>query len=581
MRRIAQETINRVSEEVDILDVISQYVDLKKRGKNYFGLSPFRSETKPSFSVAPDKNMWYDFGSAQGGNAVQFLMEYEKISFAEAVRSLAEKYGIEIIELGDKEQNNLYDQLYEIHELACIYFENNLKDKSGKKAKDYLTDRNFDDNIIGKFRIGFAPDKWDNLLKELKDKFDDNLLKKSGLFSESKKGPLIDRFRNRIMFPFFSLSGKIIGFSGRSLSEEEDVKYLNSPETLLFEKSKIFYGSYQTLPNIRKQNFAILVEGQTDFLRLVEQGFDNVLATSGTAFSSKHAIALKKYTNRVILCYDSDNAGINAAIRTSYVLLQSGIETRVLHLGNGDDPDDFFKDNKNTKEDFRLLIKSATHPISFIIAHKDILNQGAADQSKFLNECLAEIQLVPDTMIRNDLIKKLSNELGVIEDEVLNRFTSLKQKKYNVTNTEDMSTTDLSHYNSSADKAQLELIKLALHSPKLAKDMPIGLFSNTLLQNVLQVLIDNSDKDYNPGQILDLIGGSPEQRNLIASLAIEVPDKSYESTILSDCIATLEREPIKKDIALIRDKIRKLEEKDQSPDQELLSQLNILQKKLQ
>jgi len=581
MRRIAQETINRVSEEVDILDVISQYVDLKKRGKNYFGLSPFRSETKPSFSVAPDKNMWYDFGSGQGGNAVQFLVEYEKISFPEAVRSLAEKYGIEIIELGDKEQNNLYDQLYEIHELACIYFENNLKDKSGKKAKNYLTDRNFDDNIIDKFRIGFAPDKWDNLLKELKDKFDDNLLKKSGLFSESKKGPLIDRFRNRIMFPFFSLSGKIIGFSGRSLSEEEDVKYLNSPETLLFEKSKIFYGSYQTLPNIRKQNFAILVEGQTDFLRLVEQGFDNVLATSGTAFSSKHAIALKKYSNRVILCYDSDNAGINAAIRTSYVLLQSGIETRVLHLGNGDDPDDFFKENKNTKEDFRSLIKSATHPISFIITHKDILNQGAADQSKFLNECLAEIQLVPDTMIRNDLIKKLSNELGVIEDEVLNRFTSLKQKKYNVTSNEDMSTTDIPHYSSSADKAQLELIKLALHSPKLAKDMPIGLFSNTLLQNVLQVLIDNSDKDYNPGQILELIGGSPEQRNLIASLAIEVPDKSYESTILSDCIATLEREPIKKEIALIRDKIRKLEEKDQSPDQELLNQLSTLQKKLQ
>ena len=581
MRRIAQETINRVSEEVDILDVISQYVDLKKRGKNYFGLSPFRSETKPSFSVAPDKNMWYDFGSGQGGNAVQFLVEYEKISFPEAVRSLAEKYGIEIIELGDKEQNNLYDQLYEIHELACIYFENNLKDKSGKKAKNYLTDRNFDDKIIDKFRIGFAPDKWDNLLKELKDKFDDNLLKKSGLFSESKKGPLIDRFRNRIMFPFFSLSGKIIGFSGRSLSEEDDVKYLNSPETLLFEKSKIFYGSYQTLPNIRKQNFAILVEGQTDFLRLVEQGFDNVLATSGTAFSSKHAIALKKYSNRVILCYDSDNAGINAAIRTSYVLLQSGIETRVLHLGNGDDPDDFFKENKNTKEDFRSLIKSATHPISFIITHKDILNQGAADQSKFLNECLAEIQLVPDTMIRNDLIKKLSNELGVIEDEVLNRFTSLKQKKYNVTSNEDMSATDTPHYTSSADKAQLELIKLALHSPKLAKDMPIGLFSNTLLQNVLQVLIDNSDKDYNPGQILELIGGSPEQRNLIASLAIEAPDKSYESTILSDCIATLEREPIKKEIALIRDKIRKIEEQDQSPDQALLSQLNTLQKKLQ
>ena len=258
MRRIAQETINRVLEEVDILDAISQYVDLKKRGQNYFGLSPFRSETKPSFSVAPDKNMWYDFGSGQGGNVVQFLIEYEKISFPEAVRSLAEKYSIEIIELGDKEQNNLYDQLYEIHELACIYFENNVKAQSGSKAKTYLTDRDFDTNIINKFRVGFAPDSWDSFFKEVKGKFDNDILKKSGLFSESKKGPLIDRFRNRIMFPFFSLSGKIIGFSGRSLSEKEDVKYLNSPETLLFEKSKIFYGSYQTLPNIRKQNFSIL-----------------------------------------------------------------------------------------------------------------------------------------------------------------------------------------------------------------------------------------------------------------------------------------------------------------------------------
>jgi DNA primase len=406
-------------------------------------------------------------------------------------------------------------------------------------------------------------------------------LKKSGLFSESKKGPLIDRFRNRIMFPFFSLSGKIIGFSGRSLSEKEDVKYLNSPETLLFEKSKIFFGSYQTQPNIRKKNFAILVEGQTDFLRLVEQTFDNVLATSGTAFSSKHAVALKKYTNRVILCYDSDSAGINAAIRTSYVLLQNGIETRVLYLGNGDDPDDFFKKDGNTKDTFRSLIKTAAHPISFIIKHKDILSQGAADQSKFLNECIGEIQLVPDSMVRNDLIRKLSNELGVVEAEVLDRFSSLKQKRYKAPVEGDSSTTEVTHYRSSEDKAQLELIKLALHSPELAPKMPIALFSNKLLYNVLKVLIDNSDKGYKPGQILELIGGSSEQRNLIASLAIEVPDKEYEQTILYDCIATLERNPVKKEIAILRDKIRRMEEEDTSPDKALLEELSALQKKLQ
>ena len=581
MRRIAQETINRVLEEVDILDVISQYVDLKKRGQNYFGLSPFRSETKPSFSVAPEKNMWYDFGSAQGGNAVQFLIEYEKISFPEAIRSLAEKYGIEIIELGDKEQNNLYDQLYEIHELACIFFQNNIKDHPKGKAKQYLSNRNFDNTIINKFRIGYAPDSWDLLVKELEKKFDSDILKKSGLFSESKRGPLIDRFRNRIMFPFFSLSGKVIGFSGRSLSDKEDVKYLNSPETLLFEKSKIFYGSYQTLPNIRKKNFAILVEGQTDFLRLVEQTFDNVLATSGTAFSSKHAAAIKKYTNRVILCYDSDNAGINAAIRTSYVLLQNGIETRVLFLDNGDDPDDFFKREDKTRDDFRRLIKNASHPISFIVRQKDILSHGAADQSKFLNECIAEIQLVPDLMVRNDLIRKLSNEMGVVEAEVFNRFSSLKQKRYKSSTDGELESPEVSHYNSSEDKAQLELIKLALHNPELATTMPIALFTNKLLYNVLKVLIDNSDKGYNPGQILELIGGSSEQRNLIASLAIEVPDKDYEASILKDCIATLERNPIKKEIAVLRDKIRRLEEQDASPDSSLLENLSILQKKLQ
>ena len=163
MRRIAQETINRVLEEVDIFEVISQYVDLKKKGKNYFGLSPFRSETKPSFSVAPDKNMWYDFGSGQGGNSVQFLIEYEKISFSEAIRSLAEKYNIEIIEVGDEQQSNLYDQLYEIHNLTNLFFINNLSSKKGMIAKSYMKDRFFDDTIIKKLSIGFASDSWDQL----------------------------------------------------------------------------------------------------------------------------------------------------------------------------------------------------------------------------------------------------------------------------------------------------------------------------------------------------------------------------------------------------------------------------------
>lgn len=580
MRRIAQETINRVLEEVDIFDVISQYVDLKKRGRNYFGLSPFRSETKPSFSVAPEKNMWYDFGSGQGGNAVQFLIEYEKISFSEAIRSLAEKHSIEIIEVGNEQQSNLYDQLYEIHNLAYLFFSNNLKSSAGKHAIKYLEDRFFDKAIVEKFNIGFASDSWDMLYKELNQKFDNEVIEKSGLFSNGKKG-FLDRFRNRIMFPFYSPSGKVIGFSGRSLSNNEDVKYLNSPETLLFQKSKVFYGSYQTMPEIRKQNYVLLVEGQTDFLRLYEKGFQNVLATSGTAFSSKHANALGKYTNRVILTYDSDSAGVNAAIRTGYILLQNGFEVRVLDLGDGLDPDDYFKLKENNKQTFRGLIKNAMHPINFIIMKKGILSLGASDRSKFLNECIEEIKLVKDIIIRNDLIKRLSSELGVVEAEVITRFEDLRPKRRYVdkTNKDDQPT--IRHYDSKSDKAQLEILKLLIHNSSLANKITLSLLDNKLCYNIVKTIQDNSGKYNNVAQLLEFIGDSPEERNLVASLAVDVPEKDNEQAILSDCIKTLENISIQNEINAIRNQIRIIEDNNESLDTDLLRKLEDLRKKVQ
>lgn len=580
MRRIAQETINRVLEEVDIFDVISQYVDLKKRGRNYFGLSPFRSETKPSFSVAPEKNMWYDFGSGQGGNAVQFLIEYEKISFSEAIRSLAEKHSIEIIEVGNEQQSNLYDQLYEIHNLAYLFFSNNLKSSAGKHAIKYLEDRFFDKAIVEKFNIGFASDSWDMLYKELNQKFDNEVIEKSGLFSNGKKG-FLDRFRNRIMFPFYSPSGKVIGFSGRSLSDNEDVKYLNSPETLLFQKSKVFYGSYQTMPEIRKQNYVLLVEGQTDFLRLYEKGFQNVLATSGTAFSSKHANALGKYTNRVILTYDSDSAGVNAAIRTGYILLQNGFEVRVLDLGDGLDPDDYFKLKENNKQTFRGLIKNAMHPINFIIMKKGILSLGASDRSKFLNECIEEIKLVKDIIIRNDLIKRLSSELGVVEAEVITRFEDLRPKRRYVDKTNKDGQPTIRHYDSKSDKAQLEILKLLIHNSSLANKITLSLLDNKLCYNIVKTIQDNSGKYNNVAQLLEFIGDSPEERNLVASIAVDVPEKDNEQAILSDCIKTLENISIQNEINAIRNQIRIIEDNNESLDTDLLRKLEDLRKKVQ
>ena len=579
MRRIAQETINRVLEEVDIFEVISQYVDLKKRGKNYFGLSPFRSETKPSFSVAPDKNMWYDFGSGQGGNAVQFLIEYEKISFSEAIRSLAEKHNIEIIEVGDEQQSNLYDKLYEIHNLTNIFFINNLSSNKGMKAKSYMQDRSFDDAILKKLSIGFATDSWDQLYNELKDKFDNEVIEKSGLFSKGKRG-YIDRFRNRIMFPFFSPSGKVIGFSGRSLSDKEDVKYLNSPETLLFQKSKVFYGSYQTMPEIRKQNYVLLVEGQTDFLRLYEKGFTNVLATSGTAFSSKHAAALNKYTNRVILTYDSDNAGINAAIRTGYILMQNGFEVRVVDLQDGLDPDDFFKSPTNDTDSFKKLIKDAVHPINYIIHKKNILEKGASERSNFLNECIKEIKIIKDVIIRNDLIKRLSNELSVTESEILSRFNSIQIKKTVNSKSVEHENTSIEHFSSKAEKAQLEILKLIIHNPELSKNIPSTLFNNKLFYNIMKSIKDHIGKYSNVAQLLEFIGSSPEERNLVALLAVDKIETENQKIILEDCIQALEREQIKKQVLDLRNEIKLIEESGKLAPETLVNKLVSLQRSI-
>ena len=579
MARIAQETIQRVLDEIDIVDVISQYVDLKKRGKNYFGLSPFRSETKPSFSVSVDKNLWYDFGSGQGGNAIDFLIEYERISFVEAVRSLAKKYNIEIVEIGDAEQDNLYDQLYEIHELACIYFQNNLKSNTKAKiGKQYLKDRNFSDSIVKDYRLGVSLDSWDALFKEVGGKFDEDILKKSGLFSESKKG-LVDRFRNRLMFPFFNLSGKIVGFSGRTLSEDDDVKYLNSPETFLFQKSKIFYGGYQTFPTIRKQNFAILVEGQTDYLRLIENGFPNAIATSGTAFSNKHAIVLKKHTNRAILAYDSDDAGVNAAIRASYALLQEGVETRILFLGNNYDPDDFFQEEKDSKTIFKERIKNALHPIPFIIEQKEILKQSATERSVFVDECLTEIKLVSDSIIQSDLIKRLSNEISIPESELLNRLDSIKTKRYRQIS-DEKSEIKSTHYTSRSEKAQLELIKLGIHYPDSIKSINVGLFTSPFLRDAMKAIAKSDSNNDKQAQLLQIIGGNEEERNLIASLAIAGHNKDDINQILNDCLLILEQEPIKNKIQLLRDKIRRLEESDSLPDDNLIIELSNLQKDL-
>jgi len=578
MKRVSQETIEKVLNDVNILDVISSYVSLKARGRNYFGLSPFRTETKPSFSVSPDKNMWYDFGSGQGGNAIQFIIEFEKISFGEAVKLICEKHGIEFIETGVTEDNNVYDSLYEIHELACLFFQSSLHKK---EVEDYLKSRSITESIIKKFRIGYASDSWDDMLNEFKGKFEESILLESGLFSKGKKG-LVNRFRNRIMFPFFNLSGKVIGFSGRSISEKEDVKYLNSPETRLFQKSKVFFGSYLTFPNIRKNQFAILVEGQTDFLRLFSEGYHNVLATSGTAFSLKHAAALKKFTNRVLLAYDSDSAGINAAIRTSYVLLQSGLEVRIIDMKEGLDPDEFFIKEKAPNEAFKALIKNALHPVDYLVLKKKALEGGASDQSRFLDEQLLEVIQIKDPIIVNDLIKRFATKFQIDEGEILKRIEKIKPNQFTERSILGQASQDNHNIilsDTLLERAEIELLKILIQNSSMKDKISISDFSNQYIKEIATKILEDS-QEISISSLLDSFGSSPKLRNFLASLIIDYSEKDDLNLIVEDCLRVIHAEPTRQKIQLLRSQIQQLEDDGQQPSTDLLKELAELQKNL-
>jgi DNA primase len=270
MSQIPQDIIERVRDSSDIVDVVSKYVDLKQRGPNFFGLCPFHNEKTPSFSVAPAKQIYYCFGCQAGGNVYSFLMDHQQISFPDAVKVLAEQYNIPIEFEKEDGDSGLYSSLYELHEIALKLYQDNLFSNSGAKALAYLKDRGLNEDIIRQFKIGYAEDSWDQLVKKCKGKgFTRSQIVQSGLFSQSKKGTF-DRFRSRIMFPIFHPSGKPIAFGGRIFGSDDTAKYLNSPETPLYKKSNVFYGLQATRDAIRKEGYVVLVEGYMDFLKLYQ-----------------------------------------------------------------------------------------------------------------------------------------------------------------------------------------------------------------------------------------------------------------------------------------------------------------------
>jgi len=418
--RVPEEKIQEIREATDIVEVISQYVTLKKRGKSFVGLCPFHTEKAPSFSVDPVRGFYHCFGCGAGGNVFTFVMQMERVSFPEALRSLAEKIGIALPSYREDDgQAKETEILYRTNQFAADFFRHCLvQTEAGKRALDYLTGRGFDRGVIDAFQVGYAPDLWDGLLKKARsEKIGLQNLQKAGLIVPRKDGEgYYDWFRGRLMFPILNPSGRVIGFGGRTLKEGEGVpKYLNSPETLIYQKSRVLYGLFQSKGRLQRESRALLVEGYTDLLRLHQCGLDYGVATSGTALTEGQARLLFRYTKNVTLIFDGDSAGFDAALRGVDVLVGVGLNVEVAPLPKGSDPDSFLRDQG--KEAMEELVRSAKTFVDFRLDRLRDLGRlkTPRERAAAARILLDTIARIGDPLERNLMVKDVAEKLGVEE----------------------------------------------------------------------------------------------------------------------------------------------------------------------
>lgn len=411
----SDELIEEIRLKNDIVDVISGYVKLQKKGSSYFGLCPFHNEKSPSFSVSRAKQMYYCFGCGAGGNVITFIMEYENFTFVEAVRMLAERAGVEIPEVEyskeAKDRADLRTTLLEINKLAAKYFYAQLKTEQGKHAHQYLTGRGLSEETITAFGLGYSNKYSDDLYKYLKMKgYKDEMIAKAGLISVNEKSGVYDKFWNRVMFPIMDVNNKVIGFGGRVMGDAKP-KYLNSPETEIFDKSRNLYGLNRARTS--RKSYFLICEGYMDVIALHQAGFTNAVASLGTALTTGHASLIKRYVNEVYLTYDSDEAGTKAALRAIPILKEAGITAKVIRMDPYKDPDEFIKNLG--AEAFEERINKARNGFLFSLEmlEKDYDMNSPEGKTQFYNEVAKRLTEFEEEIERNNYIEAVAEKYHV------------------------------------------------------------------------------------------------------------------------------------------------------------------------
>lgn len=524
-----EDIVEEVRTKNDIVDIVSGYVKLQKKGSNYFGLCPFHNEKSPSFSVSPSKQMYYCFGCGAGGNAITFLMEYENYSFPEALQVLADRAGVELpkeeMTKEARAQADLRATLLEINKLAANYFYYQLKQPQGKLGYDYLTGRKLSDATILHFGLGFANKTSDDLYRYLKSKgYKDEILKETGLVSIEERGTH-DKFWNRVMFPIMDVNNRVIGFGGRVMGDGAP-KYLNSPETRLFDKSRNLYGLNYARSSRKK--YMLICEGYMDVIAMHQAGFTNAVASLGTAFTSQHAMLIKRYTDQVILTYDSDGAGVKAALRAIPILKEVGISCKVLNMKPYKDPDEFIKNMG--AEAFQERIDQAQNSFLFEIEvlKRDYNLEDPEQKTNFYNAVARKLLEFPEALERDNYTQAVAREQFIPYQELKQLVSRLSSRivpgAEQTQPREEFSPRERKkEKEDGARQSQRLLLTWLIEDPKLF-DKIEGIitpddFLEDLYHQVAQMVFDGHARgDVNPAGILNHFINDEEQYKEVAAL---------------------------------------------------------------
>ena len=594
MAFIKEDSINKVKQRIGLVDIISDYVHLKQRGNDFKGLCPFHDEKTPSFSVNENKSVYKCFGCGVSGTSVfNFVMQQEKLTYPESIEFLAKRAGIELEydKTFNSELKNLTSEILEIHKIASDLFMDNIK--KNDSAKNYLFQRGFDDNVLTKFQIGLSINSYDQLLKVIqnKKKFSSKSMLNSGLFINASRG-YIDKFRNRIMFPIHNHNGEIVAFTGRTRDSNNKAKYINSPETRIFKKGNLFYGLWSTNQSILREKYVVIVEGQTDFLKLFQKGMTNIIATSGTAFTDNQAKLVYRKTNKAYILYDGDLAGMAAATKAGYMLMKYNVDTKIVEIpkssdGKAMDPDEW--SSRDSIERIRSKIINSLDVLDFHFKYYDRMNMNDKNNikdskigiTKFINECLNLIKEINDPVYQELQINRLSELTNVTNDSILRLFRSIENKSFSSKDSQNLEPELKSKSNNKLDD---DIIKLCFTKKKeirlfISENLEKSWFQDNNNANIYEsIFIHLSSEQYlDSDSAISLIKNKNEKKHLI-DLIFEMDEKNLSLKMAKECISRMKKRFYSQKIELMRASLKVSSDNDDTV--KIINKINTLQKQI-